>query len=253
MAALLLTAAVAAVTAARWRRSGQPLVDYLGIGLVYLYARLWHRWSSNGPAPLPPRGPAILVANHTCSSDPAFLTAGCPRVLSFLLAREFYHVPLLRRLLDYMGCVPVTRNGRDAAAVRVALRRLAEGRVVCVFPEGGLGNAGKRSPRGGKAGIAAIALHSRVPVYPALITEGPQTNALLRAWLRPSRVRLIFGPPLDLTAFLDRPIDRKLLEAVTRHIMEQVAALTAKESSRFKACVSRSPARKELERTRDKM
>src|SRR5579885_2624200 len=98
----------------RWRKTNQSLIDFLGIGLVCLYARLWHRWTCNGPAPLPDTGPAILVSNHTCSSDPAFLTTGCTRVLSFLIGREYYHVPLLKRLLDYMGCVPVTRNGRDA-------------------------------------------------------------------------------------------------------------------------------------------
>src|SRR5438067_4925558 len=142
MWALILAGIVAAVTLARAWCSGQRLIDYLGIGLVYLYARLWHRWSSDRLAPLAPKGPAILVSNHTCSADPSFLTAGCGRVLSFLIAREYYDIPFLRRLLDYMGCVPVVRAGCDVAAVRTALRRLEEGRVVCVFPEGGLGNAG---------------------------------------------------------------------------------------------------------------
>src|SRR5687767_12956537 len=82
LAAAALTALVILI---RWTQSGQKLIDYLGIGLVYLYARLWHRWSCNGPAPLPAQGPAILVSNHTCSSDPAFLTTGCKRVLSFML------------------------------------------------------------------------------------------------------------------------------------------------------------------------
>ena len=63
----------------RWRRSGMTLGNFLGIGLVSLYTRLWHRYTANGPAPLPLKGPAILIANHTCSTDAAFLTSGCSR------------------------------------------------------------------------------------------------------------------------------------------------------------------------------
>jgi 1-acyl-sn-glycerol-3-phosphate acyltransferase len=209
----------------RWPRGEQKLIDYLGIGLVYLYARLWHRWSSNGPAPIPAKGAAILVANHTCSADPSFLTAGCDRVLSFLLAREYYHIPLLRRLLDYMGCVPVTRNARDTRSVRLALQRLSEGRVICVFPEGGLNNAGKGRIGQCKAGVALLALRSQAPVYPALIQDGPQTSNLLRSWLGPSRVRVTFGPPVDLNGFRGRPMNRRLLEEATAFIMGEIAAL----------------------------
>src|SRR6202022_2482438 len=137
------------------------------------------------PARLPATGPAILVANHTCSADPAFLTAGCRRVLSFMIAREDYNIRLLRPLLDYIGCVPVARNGRDAAGVRNALRRLDRGCVLCIFPEGGLSNAGRKRVRSGKAGVALLALRSRAPVFPALISGGPQTSSIPRAWLLP--------------------------------------------------------------------
>lgn len=209
----------------RWWRAGRPmLIDYVGLGIVYLYARLWHRWSARGPR-LPASGPALLLANHTCSADPAFLQAGCPRPLSFVIAREYYGLPVLRRLLAYIGCVPVTRNGRDATGVRVALRRLAEGRMLCIFPEGGLNHAGRRGLRRGKAGVALLALRSRVPVYPALIVGGPQTSSLPRAWLLPSRVQVVYGEPVDLSEYYDRPIDRKLLEEVTHTLMGRVAAL----------------------------
>lgn len=210
----------------RWRRSGWGLVDYLGIGFWYCYARLWHRWSSNGLAPLPATGPAILVSNHTCSADPSFLTAGCARRLSFLLAQEFYGYPLVWRLFEFLHCVPVHRDGKDARSVRMSLQRLEEGRVLCIFPEGGLSHVGRKGRSVSKPGIAYIALKSRVPVYPALIRKGPQTSKLLDSWLKPSRgVQVTFGPALDLSQFHDRPVNRKLLEEMTRHIMRRIADL----------------------------
>jgi 1-acyl-sn-glycerol-3-phosphate acyltransferase len=218
---------VTAVSLYRWWRSGQTLAIFLGLGVVRAYTRLWHGYSSNGCPHLPVKGPAILLANHTCSADPAFLTTGCARPLSFLIAREFYLLPMLRALFDYIHCVPVTRNGTDVLAVRTALRRLRDGRVLCIFPEGDLSNAGRPQPRPGKAGVALLALRSQAPVIPAWIEGGPQTWDVTTAWLRPSRrrVRVVFGPAVDLAAYYDRPINRKLLEEVTALLMGHVAAL----------------------------
>jgi 1-acyl-sn-glycerol-3-phosphate acyltransferase len=207
------------------------LTEFLLRGLLSAYVRLWHRWQSNGPAPLPATGPAILFSNHTCSTDPAFLTVGSPRPLSFLIAREFYLLPIVRRLCDYIHCVPVTRNGKDVTAARVALRRLKEGHVLCIFPEGGLSTAGRRF-RPGKPGVALLALRSRVPIFPAYIAGGPQVSDVLPAWLWPSRgVRVIFGPAVDLSAYYGLPIDRKLLEEVTVLLMRCVMALRPKAGS----------------------
>lgn len=224
VAAVLLT-----VVTIRAMRSGKSFVDFVGMGIVHWYARLWHRWSSNGPAPIPSRGPAIIVSNHTCSADPSFLTAGLNRPPSFMLAQEYYGIRPLRPLFDYIHCVPVTRNGRDANSVRAALRCLDSGHVLIIFPEGGLTNAGSRaSLRAGKSGVALIALRSKAPVFPALITQGPQTNNILRAWLCPSKVHVTFGNPIDLSQYLDRNIDRPLLEEVTRYIMQEIAALDSR-------------------------
>jgi 1-acyl-sn-glycerol-3-phosphate acyltransferase len=232
MWAVLVGAVAGAVLLAKWRRSSHPLGDYLGLAVVYGYARLWHRCTCAGPRPIPPRGPVIVIANHTCSADPAFLSAGCPRPLGFLVAREYYKMALQARFFEYIGCVPVRRNGRDALAVRVALRRLREGRVLCLFPEGGLSNAGRPRLRRGKAGAALLALRSRAPVVPAWISGGPQTSDIARAWLGRSRVRVRFGNAVDLSAYYGRRLDRKLLEEVTRVLMAHLDALRPENHKR---------------------
>ena len=58
--------------------------------LTIAYCGLWHRLKTNGWAPLPETGPAILIANHTCGIDHLILQAGCRRVLGFMIAREYY-------------------------------------------------------------------------------------------------------------------------------------------------------------------
>ena len=200
----------------------------MGLGLVNSYARLWHRWSSNRPAPLPPSGPVLLVPNHTCSSDPAFVVAGCVRRVGFLIAAEFFSNFILRWFFNWIHSVPVTRNGYDIRAVRESVRNLNMGHVLCVFPEGGLSNAGRLGVRTARCGVAMIALKSRAPVYPVAISGGPQTANILQAWLIPSaptRVRVHYGDPIDLSRYYGQRITRPLLEEVTRVIMGTVAEM----------------------------
>jgi 1-acyl-sn-glycerol-3-phosphate acyltransferase len=223
--AFFLCAIAVAVVFVRWRRSRLPLRTYLSQRTFVVYARLWHGCVVRRGAPLPKKGPAIVVSNHTCSADAALVSAGCRRLLSFIVAKEYYDIPGVGGILTHTECVPARRDGRDAVCLRQGLRRLSEGKVLCIFPEGGLSNAGRGRPRPGKAGVAYLALRSRAPVYPACIVNGPQTYQVLPAWLKPSRARVNFGPAVDLSPYYDRPLTRKLLEEVTALLMNHVAEL----------------------------
>jgi 1-acyl-sn-glycerol-3-phosphate acyltransferase len=216
------------------RRSGQPLTIFAFLQIARGYARLWHRGSSNGRAPLPAAGPALLYANHTCSADPMFLLGTSPRPLSFLASQEHYEMSRATRfILDTLRSVPVTRSGRDVGAARQALRRLDEGCVLCVFPEGNLSALARGRPGKPKLGLAYLALKRRVPVYPARIVGGPHTHRLLDSWVRPARVpvRVIYGPPVDLSAYHGRRLDRRLLAEVSHFLMCHLETLQPKEKA----------------------
>ena len=78
-----------------------------------------------------------------------------------------------------------------------------------------------------KCGAAFLALHSKAPVFPAFISGGPQNPEVGPSWLLPSRkrVRIVYGPALDLTPYHDRPITRPLMEELTTLFMQEIAAL----------------------------
>jgi hypothetical protein len=55
---------------------------------------------------------------------------------------------------------------------------------------------------------------------------------VLSAWLRPSRARVTYGHALDLSAYYDRPLRRRLLQEVTDLIMDEIHRLGTKGSQR---------------------
>jgi 1-acyl-sn-glycerol-3-phosphate acyltransferase len=223
---LVLTAA--AVWRAKRRWPNMTWAEFAIIRGAGVYARLWHRWSTNRPDPLPRAGPVILACTHTSSADPTFLLAVARRRLSFLVAREFYDThPLITFILDTIRCIRVRRGGHDPMALRQALRRLQEGGMVALFPEGNLSGVGKCRMTHSKPGAALLALVSRTPVIPVVIKGGPRTDKLLFAWAMPSRqaTRVMFGNPIDLSAWHDRPRNRQTIEAVRDVILEHMKAL----------------------------
>jgi 1-acyl-sn-glycerol-3-phosphate acyltransferase len=224
--AFLTLAAVAASLLHNWRRSGRSFGSFVGLGAVRLYARLWHGCSFARPAPVPRTGGALLVVNHTSSPDGCFVQCGCARALTFLVAQEFFK-PRLLWIWATTGCVPVNRLGCDIRAVRQGLRRLQEGRVVVVFPEGTLSGAGLGRPRAPRAGAAFLALHTDVPVFPAFISGGPQHPDVTTGWFCPSRkrVRITYGKPIDMSPYHGRPITRPLIEEVMSLFMRRIADL----------------------------
>ena len=228
MWALAVCAVAAAGYLDGWRRSGLSFFDFFERKAMYLFARIWHRCAPAND-PLPVLGPAIVVANHPCHADPAFLLASCRRVLHFLQARECYDIPVLRRLFARGGCIPVKREGTDIAGIRRALHDLEQGAVLGIFPEGDVTPSHHVSIRAAKPGTALLALRSHAPVYPAWIAGGPRGRDLLHAWLWPSRgVRVVFGPPVDLRRYYDRPINHQLLQEVSGAVARGIAELGAK-------------------------
>ncbi|MEY4187015.1 MAG: 1-acyl-sn-glycerol-3-phosphate acyltransferase [Planctomycetota bacterium] len=188
-----------------------------------------------GVCTIPEEGPAIIVSNHTSPVDPILLWARHftafrrphLRVIGYLTAREYFELPgFVNWVCRAMECIPVDRNGRDMQSVRQALERLKQGRLLGLFPEGRL-NAESPDERllAGDTGVAWLALKAAVPVIPIFIQSAPRSGSMVWVFFRRARVRLIYGQPLDLSAWRGRRSSPELLAEVTDHIMSSLAQL----------------------------
>jgi 1-acyl-sn-glycerol-3-phosphate acyltransferase len=216
------------------RRAPRELRGVLGVLWWFNagYCAFWHRLPVGRPEPLPPSGPALLIANHTCCIDHMLLQACTHRALGFMIAKELYDRPLFRPFCRLIGCIPVLRDGRDLQATRAALRALGEGRVVPVFPEGRITPRSGRVLGEGRPGVAFLALQARVPVIPAYIRGTPETNKVWPSYRTPSNARVTFGPPIDLSEYYrDGARSRDRLGDVTERLMNALRALKDRTES----------------------
>jgi len=232
---LLLPAVVHAVGIRRLRAGPRPEIRGL-LSFLWLvnasYCSFWHRFRKTGRAPLPDHGPAILISNHTCGIDHMLLQAACHRVLGFMVAREYYEWGWVRPFCELVRCIPVNRDGRDVSAMRAAFKALKEGRVLPIFPEGHIVPASGRQLDEMRPGTAFLAIRAQVPVVPAYIWGTPMTDQIIDALKTPSRARVIFGEPIDLSDIdAEQAGDRTVQADVSERFKQALLHLQARAFS----------------------
>ena len=175
-------------------------------------------WPSKvtGEENIPDEGGFILCANHVHMRDPLFLAVRLPkRHFTFLAKAELFKNPLLRLVIGEkaLGAIPISRGHSDLGAIREALKTIANGHGLGIFPQGT--RSRDNSPTPMLTGTALIAIRARVPVLPVYI-DAP--------YRRFHRVDVRVGKPIDLSD-LDHRFDSAAMEEVTHRIERAVWAL----------------------------
>jgi 1-acyl-sn-glycerol-3-phosphate acyltransferase len=170
-----------------------------------------------------PNGSFIVVANHISHFDPPMLGCWFPRYIDWMAMEELYSNRWSAWLMRSLCAFPVKRAGRDFASLRAALARLKIGRVVGIFPEGGIragaGSILEEAPVW--LGFAGLSILSDKPVVPCVIVG---TDRLYRPknWLPFRRVPIWmgFGEPIKPRTDLPREQAQALLvEELKRSLM----------------------------------
>jgi 1-acyl-sn-glycerol-3-phosphate acyltransferase len=190
-----------------------------------IYGRFAFRWRANRRCPFPVTGPAIIIANHRSPVDPILvgIEIARDRVISFMMAREYFELRGLRWVCEVQHCIPVERDGSDMASARAALRQLQAGELLGIFPEGRINKGTNLLP--GNPGIAWLALRSKVPVYPVFIHNAPQGRNMTEPFFRFPRVRVTYGDPIDVSGFLCQSLSGEVIIQVAELLMRRLADL----------------------------
>jgi len=117
---------------------------------------------------LPAEGAALIVCNHVSYMDALILAAIMPRPVRFVMYYRIFNIPVMRWIFKTAKAIPIAGAREDAALMKQAFdtvdAALAEGELVCIFPEGALTRNGDIAPF--KTGIEKILARRAVPVVP---------------------------------------------------------------------------------------
>ncbi|MEK7354342.1 MAG: lysophospholipid acyltransferase family protein [Chloroflexota bacterium] len=192
---------------------------YIARFLVRVVLLLSTNWQIKGKGNIPPKGPLLIVANHLNLADPPIVSVSIARQTRFMAKEELFKAKFTGYFIGSFGAFPVKRSQADMKAVRQALKILADGLALVVFPEATRSPNAQLQPA--FPGVALIALHSGAPILPIGITGTEKMNGKTWPFRRP-RVTVNIGPAFHLPPTTGRATSTELAQ-LTTFIMEHIA------------------------------
>jgi 1-acyl-sn-glycerol-3-phosphate acyltransferase len=161
-------------------------------------------------------GGFLLAANHISHFDPLIISGIVRRKIDWMAMAEFFPYPVIGLFLRAVDAFPADRDRADRATIRTAIKRLHDGRIVGIFPEGGIRD-GKNSMLEGalpKSGVAALADMAGVTVLPCVIL-GSDRLYNKKSWLplRRTPIWIAFGEPIARLSSEGKLANRQRVES----------------------------------------
>lgn len=144
------------------------LPEFLIRFLAWMLINLLYRIRASGLQHLPREGPAVLVCNHVSYVDALIIGGTVRRPARFVMYYRIFEFPLLRFLFSTAKAIPIASAKEDEALLAQAFDKidaeLADGNIVCIFPEGAITRDGEVQRF--RTGIETIIGRRPVPVVP---------------------------------------------------------------------------------------
>ena len=181
--------------------------EFLMRFLIWLLVHGVYRLKKEGVSRIPETGPALIACNHVSYVDALVIAAASPRPIRFIMDHRIFKIPLLSFIFRDGRAIPIASAKEDPAMLERAYEEvasaLAEGDLVCIFPEGSITGNGEITPF--KNGVSRIIERSPVPVVPMALRglwhsffsrkDGPAMTHLER--FKPfRRIELSVGTPI---------------------------------------------------------
>ncbi|HQR75184.1 MAG TPA: MFS transporter [Burkholderiaceae bacterium] len=179
--------------------------------LAWVLSHSLYRVRSINTDSIPAEGAAVLACNHVSFVDAVLIMGASPRPIRFVMDHRIFKIPLMNWFFKNAKAIAIAPAREDPKMLERANQRidaaLAEGDLVCIFPEGKITFDGELSPF--KQGVQKIVERVPVPVYPMALRGlwgsffsryggaafSRPVEARLRRGLR-SKVELVVGEPL---------------------------------------------------------
>jgi len=142
--------------------------EFLMRFITWVLVNTLYRVRVDGTQNIPEEGAVLLVCNHVSFMDPLLLMGNLRRPARFVMYYKIFNIPLLRFVFRTAKAIPIAGHKEDPALLQQAYdaidEALADGEVVCLFPEGALTRDGQIATF--RTGVEKILARRPVPVVP---------------------------------------------------------------------------------------
>lgn len=176
----------------RWK-DGLWFLGHTGVRLALALSGIRYRVTGRQHVPA---GAVVFCSNHESNVDPPVLFRALHRRLHILYKAELHAFPIMGRVFDVGGFVPVDRRNleRAMAALERGAESLRQGNPFLIFPEGTRSRTGQLLPF--KKGGFIMAIKAQVPIVPVAVRGGRAAMRKGSPWVRPVLVDVRVGPPV---------------------------------------------------------
>jgi 1-acyl-sn-glycerol-3-phosphate acyltransferase len=201
----------------------------LAVAVVKPLLLVFTRRQWRGGEHIPRAGGVIIAANHISYVDPLMVCHFVyehGRLVRFLAKQSLFEVPFIGKVFRGTSQIPVRRGTADAAAaLTAAVDAIHRGECVLIYPEGTATRDPQLWPMVARTGIARLALTTGAPVIP--IAQWGAQRVLPYPSKRPrllprATIRMVAGPPVDLSRFEGKEQTSEILREATDEIMRRI-------------------------------
>lgn len=116
------------------------------------------------------KGAGLISCNHISFADPIYLhCAFWRRRLRMLATKDLYNTKLKTWFFDHMQCIIVDKENFSMRSLHAVCDSLKKGKLVTIFPEGGVNRQDSHQMLSFKSGAALMAFQSNAPIIPACV------------------------------------------------------------------------------------
>ncbi|PYK08089.1 MAG: hypothetical protein DME65_14785, partial [Verrucomicrobia bacterium] len=163
-------------------------------------------------------GGFVLAANHISPFDPFLISLVVQRKIDWMAMAEFFQTRICGFFLRAIDAFPAERDRADRKTIRTAIERLKKGRIVGLFPEGGIRDGARSLLEGAplRPGASTLAHIAGVPILPCVILGSDRLYSIKSrrlSGLRRTPVWIAFGNPISPSPGLEKSEERARIES----------------------------------------
>jgi 1-acyl-sn-glycerol-3-phosphate acyltransferase len=197
-----------------WYEFFRVLCRVLGVAIFHI--RVF------GREHVPKHGGVLVVSNHQSHLDPILVGLACDRRLNYVARDTLFGFAPFRWLINSFDAIPIDREGIGLGGLKESLRRLKDGEMLLIFPEGTRtrdGEVGQLKP-----GFLALARRAKVPLLPVGLDGSYESWPRRNLLPQPAVIQIRFAAPLA-PEIMSGMSDEQLLSEVNCRIRQSHALM----------------------------